>query len=222
MYCILRTQKENGFLFKDNELSKVDQNENDILPTLKLSYDHLPSYLKQCFAYCCLFPKDSKILKPTLIKMWMAQGFIRSSSQSQCPEDIGHDYFIELLWRSFFQEVEEDELGNISKFKIHDLMHDLAIQVTGSDCTTINSKVKVIEEKTRHVSFEDTLYSSSGIPSSLFKARRIRTFLLPCQPKHDTIRSNDSTYSAIVASFKFIRLLDLHNMGIKTIPSSIK
>ena len=72
------------------------------------------------------------------------------------------------------------------------------------------------------MSFGDTWYSSSEIPISLYKARRIRTFLLPCQPKYNTISSNDSTYGAIVASFKFIRLLDLHNMGIKTIPSSIK
>ncbi|XP_050283822.1 putative disease resistance protein RGA4 [Quercus robur] len=70
--------------FKVNELSKLAQKENDILSTLKLSYDHLPSYLKQCFAYCCLFPKDFKIHKTTWIQMWMAQGFIRSSSLDQC------------------------------------------------------------------------------------------------------------------------------------------
>nr|XP_023897638.1 putative disease resistance protein RGA3 [Quercus suber] len=142
--------------------------------------------------------------------------------ENQCPEDVGDEYFMDLYWRSFFHEVEKDELGNISKFKIHDLMHDLAIQVTGLDCTTINSKVKVIAEKTRHVSFEDTLFSSSEIPSSLCKAKRIRTFLLPCQPKNNTIKSNDSTYSEIIASFKFIRLLDLHNIESKTILSSIK
>ena len=56
----------------------------------------------QGFAYCCLFPKDYKIHKTTLIKMWMAQGFIRSSSLDQCLEDIGHKYFMDLLWRSFF------------------------------------------------------------------------------------------------------------------------
>ncbi|XP_065628653.1 putative disease resistance protein RGA1 isoform X2 [Quercus suber] len=208
--------------FKDNELSKIPQNENDILPTLKLSYNYLPSHLKQCFAYCSLFPKDYEIEKESLIYMWMAQGFIKLYNEKKCPEDVGDEYFKDLLWRSFFQEVEEDELGNISKFKIHDLMHDLAIQVSRSESTTIYSKEKVIDEKTRHVSFGDTLYSLSDIPISLYKARRIRTFLLPCQPTNDTIRSNDSTYSAIVASFKFIRLLDLHNMGIKTISSSIK
>ncbi|XP_065629073.1 putative disease resistance protein RGA1 [Quercus suber] len=208
--------------FKDNELLNISQNVNGILPTLKLSYDYLPSHLKQCFAFCNIFPKDYEIEKASLIYMWMAQGFIKLYNEKKCPEDVGDEYFKDLLWRSFFQEVEEDELGNISKFKIHDLMHDIAIQVSRSESTTIYSKEKVIDEKIRHVSFGDTLYSLSDIPISLYKARRIRTFLLPCQPKYDTIRSNDSTYSAIVASFKFIRLLDLHNMGIKTIPSSIK
>ena len=59
--------------------------------------------------------------------MWMAHGFIKLYDEKQCLEDVGHEYYMDLLWRSFFQEVEEDEFGNISKFKIHDLMHDIAI-----------------------------------------------------------------------------------------------
>nr|XP_023876130.1 putative disease resistance protein RGA3 [Quercus suber] len=103
--------------FKINELSKIRLNESDILPTLKLSYDHLTSHLKQCFAYCSLFPKDYEIDKSSLINMWVAQGFITLHDKKQCPKDVGHEYFMDLLWRSFFQEVEKDELGNISKFK---------------------------------------------------------------------------------------------------------
>ncbi|KAM4073072.1 hypothetical protein ACB094_11G189400 [Castanea mollissima] len=208
--------------FKNNELLNISKKDDDILPTLKLSYDHLPSHLKQCFAFCSIFPKDYEIEKASLIYMWMAQGFINLYNENKCPEDVGDEYFMDLLWRSFFQEVELDELGNISTFKIHDLMHDIAIQVTGSGSTTIYSKEKDIDEKTRHMSFGHTIYSSSEIPISLSKARRIRTFLLPCQPKYNTIKLNDSISSEIIASFKFIRLLDMHNMGIKTISSSIK
>ncbi|XP_030938610.1 putative disease resistance protein RGA1 [Quercus lobata] len=220
MLYFQKSEKE-WLLFKNGFL-KISQNESDILPTIKLSYDLLPSYLKQCFAYCSLFPKNYIIDKSSLIYMWMAQGFITLYDEKQCPEDVGHEYFMDLLRRSFFHEVEQDKLGNISKFKIHDLMHDIAIQVTGSESTTIYSKENVIDKKTRHVSFGDMLYSKSEIPISLYSARRIKTFLLPCQQNYDTIRSNDSISSVIVASFKFIRLLDLHNTGIKTIPSSIQ
>ncbi|KAB1225340.1 putative disease resistance protein RGA3 [Morella rubra] len=99
--------------FMTNELSRIPQNENDIIPTLKLSYDKLSSHLKQCFAYCSLFPKDYRFKKSTLIYLWMAQGFISVSNQhDQVLEDIGHDYFMHLLWRSFFQEAEVDEYGD--------------------------------------------------------------------------------------------------------------
>ncbi|KAL4601002.1 hypothetical protein ACB092_11G240400 [Castanea dentata] len=208
------TEKE-WLSFKDSELSKVPQEENDILPTLRLSYDHLPSYLKQCFAYCCLFPKDYKIHKPTLIQMWMAQGFIRPLNQNQCLEDVGHEYIMDLIWRSFFQEVEKDKRGNILQFKMHDLMHDLAKLVAGSYSTTCNLNEEIIDEKNLHVSFGGQ--SQLQISSSLFRASRIRTFIL--QGKVESIHK--SIYDTIIASFKFIRLLDLHRMGIRTVPSSI-
>ncbi|XP_030964209.1 putative disease resistance protein RGA3 [Quercus lobata] len=207
------TEKE-WLSFKDSELSKVPQEENDILPTLKLSYDHLPSYLKQCFAYCCLFPKDYKIHKQTLIQMWMAQGFIRPLNQNHCLEDAGHEYIMDLLWRSFFQEVEMDKDNNILQFKMHDLMHDLAKLVAGSYSTTCYSEEEIIDEKTLHVSFGGQ--SQSQIPSSMFKSRRIRTLIFHGQLW--PLGQQKLIYnSALVTSFKFIRLLDLVNMDSQTL-----
>ena len=155
----------------------------------------------QTFAYCCLFPKDYKIHKTTLIKMWMAQGFIRSSSLDQCLEDIGHKYFMDLLWRSFFQEVEEDERGNILQFK----MHDLAKSIAASDSTTFYSKGEDIHENTHCASFDRTFLLSSRIPISLNKASRIRTFHLPSESRYGYAGLHESTCNAIVSSYKFIR-----------------
>jgi Leucine-rich repeat (LRR) protein len=194
--------------FKDNELSKISQRENDILPTLKLSYDQLPSHLKHCFAYCSLFPKDYKIDKSTLIKLWMAQGFIKLSDQNRCLEDVGHEYFMDLLWRSFFQEAEMNEFGDIIRCKIHDLMHDLAILVAGSLITTLDDKETDINKKTCQVSAAYHISSSSSqVPTLLCKATRMRTFL-HLGKKFEANIDCDATFS----SSKFLRMLDLNEL----------
>ncbi|XP_030963428.1 putative disease resistance protein RGA4 [Quercus lobata] len=215
-----KKSEEEWLSFKNNEFSKV--NETNIQPILRLSYDHLPPRLKQCFAYCSLFPKDYEIEEERLVKLWMAQGFIKPLGQNQCLEDVGHEYFMELLWRSFFQKDEENFWDEGPIFKIHDLMHDLAILVAGLESTTFEINGKNIDEKTHHMSFGFNLGSSTQIPTLLFKANRMRTFLLPCQNWYSNqMVWNQLTCDAFVSSFKFLRLLDLHEIGIRNVPHSI-
>jgi Leucine-rich repeat (LRR) protein len=190
--------------FKNNELSKISQTETDILPTLKLSCDQLQSHLKHCFAYCSLFPKDYEFERSTLIRLWIVQGFVKSSDQHRCLEDVGNEYFMDLLWRSFFQEAEMDEFGNVTQCKMHDLMHDLAILEAGSLITTLNDTERNFDEKTRHVSIGCNVNALS-ITTSLCKASGIRTFLC-LQPNR---LGDESYYEAIVSSFKFLRTLDM-------------
>ncbi|KAM3685774.1 hypothetical protein ACB098_11G146500 [Castanea mollissima] len=199
--------------FKNYELSKITQGEeNNILSTLKLSYDHLPSYLKQCFAYCRLFPKDYKIHVGTLIDLWAAQGFIKLSNPKQRVKDVGREYFKLLLWRSFFQDVEKDYLGNIW-CKMHDLMHDLAISVAGTECTVLHSTEENIGENVRHVSF-NLLDSSKQFPIINFKGKRIRTVL-----KHRG--GYDFPCNALISNLKYLRTLDLSYLWSRKMPSSI-
>ncbi|KAF8038090.1 hypothetical protein BT93_B0829 [Corymbia citriodora subsp. variegata] len=113
--------------FKDYELQEVSQREDHIIHVLRLSYDHLPSHLKQCFALCSLFPKDYVMDKLTLVNLWMAEGYIQPSSRSQHLEDIANGYFMDLLWSNFFQDFQKDT----GTCKMHDLMHDLACLLQG-------------------------------------------------------------------------------------------
>jgi Leucine-rich repeat (LRR) protein len=204
--------------FKNDKLSKIPQNETDILPTLKLSYDQLLPHLKHCFAYCSLFPKDYKFKRSTLIQLWIAQGFVKLSDQHRCLEDVGNEYFMDLLWRSFFQEAEMDEFGNVTQCKMHDLMHDLAILEAGSLITTLNDREINFDEKTRHVSIGCDINTLS-ITTSLCKASGIRTFLC-LTPNY---LGDESYYEAIVSSFKFLRTLVLQRQGKHFfLPSSIE
>ena len=48
LYFKFKTTKVEWLDIKNNELTNVTQPKNSLLPVLKLSYDHLPSYLKCC------------------------------------------------------------------------------------------------------------------------------------------------------------------------------
>jgi hypothetical protein len=163
--------------FKNNDLHKITQQDNVIFPILKLSYDHLPPHLKQCFAFCSLFPKGSIIEVEVLVKLWTAQGFIHSLDRTKRLEDVGREYFMDLLWRSFFQDIERNKDGDIERCKMHDLIHDLAQFVAGDECLISNPDAVKVVEKTRHVVF-DSLNSLWDIPAPLLEADRLRTLLL--------------------------------------------
>ncbi|KAM3391885.1 hypothetical protein ACQJBY_013173 [Aegilops geniculata] len=116
----------------ESELWELRQEETDILPALRLSYMYLPFYLKQCFAFCAVYPKDYKFQKAGLAEIWVAEGFVEP--QGGFPiQDIGCQYFEDLVARSFFQEVS-------GGYVIHDLMHDMAQKVSEHDCFILRNK----------------------------------------------------------------------------------
>ena len=211
--------KDEWSYIKDNEITNVTQGENGngILPILKLSYDHLPSHLKCCVAYCSLFPKDYEISKLTLIQLWIAQGFIQSSDEKVQLEEVASEYCMDLLWRSLFQEVREDRLGNIT-LKMHDLIHDLAQSVSRIDCTLVNSNATNINEEVRHLSFP--FYNASFFEknlSPLVKAKKIRTLILTSNHQfYNRKGEEESTLKKLITSFKCLRVLDLHGLRITT------
>ncbi|KAM4072968.1 hypothetical protein ACB094_11G180100 [Castanea mollissima] len=211
-------EKESEWSFvKSNIEANVTQG-GEILPILKLSYDHLPSHLKSCFTYCFLFPKDYEMDKETVIQLWIAQGFVQSSNKNQQLEDVGDEYFKDLLWRSFFEEVK---IYKGLRYKMHDLIHDLAESIIGEECKLVSFDGKDINEKNRHVSCPFFIGSSFNKTLSLLvKAVKPRTFLLTYD-KRESGALEESMLNTIILSFKSLRALDLHALEITSIPNSI-
>ncbi|KAL2326284.1 hypothetical protein Fmac_025342 [Flemingia macrophylla] len=218
-------ETENDWLnFKDKDLIKIDEHgSNGILQIIKLSYDHLPMHLKRCFAFCSLFPKDCQIERIKLIRLWVANGFVQSSNESMCLEDVGNEYFMNLVDRSFFQELRRSIFDDILDCKMHDLMHDMATFVSRNNCLIVKENGQRIDRRTQHLSFGFPLGSLWHIPTSLLKANKLRTLLLP-QHVYENFYSvvvslDESACNFILSSLEQLRVLDLSHLHIKMLSS---
>uniref|UniRef100_A0A0D9XHJ7 NB-ARC domain-containing protein n=1 Tax=Leersia perrieri TaxID=77586 RepID=A0A0D9XHJ7_9ORYZ len=177
-----------------NILAKSDicNEKTGILPILKLSYEDLSSHMKQCFAFCAIFPKGYEIDVENLIQLWMAHEFIPLEENGHF-EMLGKEIFKELAWRSFFQDVkrsppqcrngERAQLCYTSTCKIHDLMHDVALHVVGKECVTItdgrNHKELLSNHPTYHLLF--SRYRTGALLDGFVRKQssNLRTLLCP-------------------------------------------
>ncbi|KAK4285501.1 hypothetical protein QN277_002192 [Acacia crassicarpa] len=202
------------------ELWNVDKKlEERVFAVLKLSYDHLPSPLKNCIAFCSLFPKDFSFKKQTLIQMWVAEGFIQPTDSMRCEEDVGNEYFMSLLSRSFFQDVIRDHCDNIVKCKMHDLIHDLALYVAKHEYLVIRDvKEKSVRDPTRHLSIDVPRDWNWEVPISFHGSEKLRTMLL-----HVTsVLRGELSVDLVASKSKYLRVLNLSFASIYKLPNNIE
>ncbi|XP_065852866.1 putative disease resistance protein RGA3 [Euphorbia lathyris] len=207
--------------FKNKELSKVAAYQNDILPILKLSYNHLPSHYKNCFAYCSLYSEDYVIYVNDLIQQWKAQGYLKSTDSNDSLQDVGYGYFMDLFRLSFFQDAKRDVFGNIEFCKMHDLMHELPVTVARDNFYASHYGMTSIEDKTGHMSFQVDSNSILQDFSPLWKAKKLRTVLpLNNFPNNFPIVEGKKL-DAMFCNLRCLRVLKISLSEINELPSSI-
>ncbi|XBI77129.1 hypothetical protein VPH35_070297 [Triticum aestivum] len=145
---------------EESNIGDNDGGKYEVMPVLKLSYKHLSSEMKQCFAFCAVFPKDYEMQKDMLIQLWMANGFIQEGTMDLTLK--GEFIFDELIWRSFLQDkkvvVKSEGKTKYETVvcKMHDLMHDVAKDVT-YECASIEdpTEQKVLLKDVFHMQMRD-------------------------------------------------------------------
>ncbi|XP_057793120.1 putative late blight resistance protein homolog R1B-16 [Salvia miltiorrhiza] len=110
-------------------LSSVVNLDNDkhCLKLLKMSYNHLPIYLKPCFLYMGVFEEDDSVRVLTLVKLWVSEGFLKPMNNKSL-ETIAKEFLKDLVDRNLILVDQLGSTGNIKRVKIHDLLRDLCLK----------------------------------------------------------------------------------------------
>ncbi|KAK9215531.1 hypothetical protein WN944_007536 [Citrus x changshan-huyou] len=187
------TEKEWQNILK-SEIWEIEQVEKNLLAPLLLSYNELPSKVKQCFTYCAVFPKDVILKKDKLIELWMAQGFLDNKRNKEM-EEIGEEYFNVLASRSFFQEFGRGYDGELLLCKMHDIVHDLAEYLCSNECLIVEfhsgeelAMSSFVEKKILHLMLAigcgpmpvyDNVEALRGLRSLLLESTKRSSVILP-------------------------------------------
>ncbi|XP_031127787.1 disease resistance protein RPM1-like [Ipomoea triloba] len=109
---------------------KLQLETNDRMKNLKnllsLSYYDLPYYLKYCFLYFSIYPEDAIINKNRLIRLWIAEGFVKDKGQ-QVKEEVAEAYLNELIHRNLIQIAKKSLVGKIISLKVHDILREIIL-----------------------------------------------------------------------------------------------
>ncbi|GLT91510.1 hypothetical protein SLE2022_093930 [Rubroshorea leprosula] len=217
---------------KINVWGSLEDQHRRIMDVLQLSFERLPKpALKQCFAFCSIFPKDFVIVKEKLIQLWMAEGFLQSSKESSM-EEMGDKYFNCLLSYSLFQEEARDSFHSVKSCKIHDLIHDFAQSIYSDTMIIEESSSNNMPHQARHlnlrfgkekvqIKLEDvaeklqTLFSEQGFPTSLQgNFKRLRALSVSGADDGEPLPS-------CFGNLKSLRYLDISGTPIRQLPKFI-
>jgi cinnamyl-alcohol dehydrogenase len=143
----------------DSELWDLPTGEDTVLPALRLSYVRMPIDLKRCFVLFTLFPKGHIFMKENVVYLWISLGILKQNNHRHL-ENIGNQYFDDLLQRTMVQRVQID--GGHNCFTIHDLFLDLAKFVSGEDILKLDTQhMLYLNDASRNVRYLSFAVSSS-------------------------------------------------------------
>ncbi|KAH0746972.1 hypothetical protein KY285_008629 [Solanum tuberosum] len=188
---------------------------NDILAALMLSYNDLPAHLKQCFAYCAIYPKDYQFCKDQVIHLWIANGLVQQFHS-------GNQYFLELRSRSLFEMVSESSERDVEKFLMHDLVNDLAQIASSNLCIRLeDNEGSHMLEQCRHMSYSIGGDCDFEKLKSLFKSEQLRTLLPINFQLHYQIKLSKRVLHNILPRLTSLRALSLSCYEIVELPNEL-
>uniref|UniRef100_R7WCP2 Disease resistance protein RPP13 n=1 Tax=Aegilops tauschii TaxID=37682 RepID=R7WCP2_AEGTA len=176
---------------------------------LSLSYYNLPSHLKTCLLYLCIYPEDSTIDKDRLIWKWVAEGFVHHGDQGTSLLLVGLNYFNQLINRSMIQPIYDD-FGQVHACRVHDMVLDLICNLS-HEAKFVNvldgtRDSMSLQGNVRRLSLQDRNKDHQGTP--------LRNFTGISRVRSITIFPPAVSIMPALSRFEVLRVLDMSNCNL--------
>ncbi|TYH36212.1 hypothetical protein ES332_D13G248300v1 [Gossypium tomentosum] len=232
-----KTDESDWIYIRESEIWRVEQHENDILPVLKLSYNHLPSHLQRCLAFLSLYKKDEIYFSYRVINLWMANGLLEHPKQNQEWEDVGKRYLnvlepTHIYKNDPFLQVCQDE-GIVRHFTVrdtpqqngHSSIRILLALVAQYDLELVQLDVKTAFLHGLWVDFylQNLLLCDEklvGVPRVLEEMKNVRTVIIQDASK-ESKTTHESLINLCLSNFNYLLALELRRSPLTALPNSI-
>ncbi|XP_052877421.1 putative disease resistance RPP13-like protein 1 [Gossypium arboreum] len=111
----------------ESEIWNLPEEQCGIIPALRLSYHHLPSYLKRCFAYCSILPKDNEFEEEEMILLWRAE---EGDRQQKFSNRTRHSSYIAGVYDTVKKFEAFDQVKSLRTFLPSQLSRDRKLYLT--------------------------------------------------------------------------------------------
>ncbi|XP_073102804.1 putative disease resistance protein RGA3 [Elaeis guineensis] len=197
----------------------MSQLQEQLPRALFLSYEYLPSDLKQCFLYCSLFPEDYRMDRDELIRYWVAEGFVRRTQGDTIMEDLAEDFWRELIGRNLLQRVFfadlSDPAGNCCT--MHDLLRSLAHFLIRDESIFLGDHEQSPNtnplSKLRRLSMVNT-GERLEVPDEIKQQKCLRSFLVWNSYETKMVEN------VLFKKLRFLRVMDLSGTRLESLPDS--
>ncbi|EOY19747.1 NB-ARC domain-containing disease resistance-like protein [Theobroma cacao] len=137
----------------ENEIWNSSEEKCGVIPTLRLSYYHLPPHLKQCFSYCSILPKAYEFGDEEIVLLWMAESLLQLQNLVNSQDALDARLFdksglddLEMKWSANLKDdlrKKEAEKKVLSLLQPHKKLKKLTIKYYGGKLPIMLQHLKI-------------------------------------------------------------------------------
>ncbi|EXB37703.1 Disease resistance protein [Morus notabilis] len=200
-----------------------DDMETDVYQVLRVSYRSLhDSIVQKCFLYCSLYPEDYKIKREELIERFIDEGLIKRMRTRQAEFDRGHTILNKLENVCLLEGVVDYFPCEKKCVKMHDLVRDMALQITGPDPIFMVRAGEGLRDLPDEEKWTESLEKVSLMHNKIVE---IPVGVSPNCPRLSTLMLQHNDLKTIPHSFFAnmvgLEVLDLSHTCIESLPNSV-